>query len=68
MKRSKMVLEIEERLDELYSPFNYHNNYAAIDILKLIEELGMLPPVNTCKVVDGKHTPSERSWDNEENS
>ncbi len=43
---------------------------AAKSILKRIEELGMLPPINMCTFISDengtKHSASKREWDDEE--
>ena len=73
MKRSKMETKISEEVFhfvEKYFPNakvcklgDYYD--LAKDILNLVEDHGMLPPVNTCKIKDGKHTTSKREWDDE---
>lgn len=58
MKRSKMIQKI--------SYYTQEDKDLAKRCLDMLEQMGMLPPI--CKVVikDGKHTPTERRWDNEE--
>ena len=38
---------------------------AASKALVYLEGIGMLPPICTVTVKDGKHTPTERCWDEE---
>ena len=71
MKRSKMLKIIEDTLDENYSSQNNYNDIAAKEILKAIEEAGILPPVQSPSFVEDtyngglKHGPSMRVWDEE---
>lgn len=37
----------------------------ALRILSYIEDIGMLPPPCSVKIENGKHTPTERKWDDE---
>jgi hypothetical protein len=43
------------------------NKEKALHILSYLEGVGMLPPICTTTIKDGKHTPTERKWDDEEN-
>lgn len=72
MKRKEMINKIR---DLLLDP-NYTSAIArAHDILLMVEEQGMLPPINTCKLVPDdmrpgmlKHSETKREWDKEEMS
>lgn len=69
MKRSEMVVLIAEHLIE---PKSEDLMVVASQILKRIEDRGMLPPTNTCKLVPDtnrggfKHSETKREWDSEE--
>ena len=69
MKRSEMLSDIVDVLE------NYAGNDCSphLDVAELIlsriEEAGMLPPTNTCKLIPDelrggvKHSPAKREWD-----
>lgn len=61
MKRSDV-------LDALFDII-HDDDIRAIDkhyrILSYVEDIGMLPPPCTVTIKDGKHTPTERVWDEE---
>lgn len=69
MKRSEMIDKLEGKL---VAELSYSFTREEIsDILKIIEEEGMLPPTQTCKLVPDtyrggmKHGPCQRIWDEE---
>ena len=78
MKRSKMKTKLGlETAKWLRSNGLQGPNIAQIDtlcenILSMVEEQGMLPPTNTCKLIPDdlrggiKHSPTKREWDDEE--
>lgn len=68
MKRSEMLKKITSIVGDPWIFLEPHE-YAA-KVLDAIEEAGMLPPTNTCKLIpDGKggekHSESKRAWDEE---
>lgn len=71
MKRSEMIEKICNTYNDVKCGDEIMTEYLADKILIIIEEAGMLPPINTCKVItDGKgnfkHSPTERKWDDED--
>jgi hypothetical protein len=71
MKRSEMVELIRAAVQESNADFGWYETEQAEFVLKAIEEAGILPPTNTCKLIPDetkggtKHSPSERKWDDE---
>ena len=70
MKRSEMVVLIAEHLIE---PKSEDPMVVASQILQRMEDRGMLPPTNTCRVIPDtsprggfKHSETKREWDSEE--
>lgn len=67
MKRSEMIEVIAKRLNPIGV-----STPTCEEILDLVEEAGMLPPVNICKVIPDatrggyKHSPTAREWDDED--
>lgn len=62
MKRENVVNAIEWIiLDEE----NTNSYDTALRILSYIEDIGMLPPNCSVTIKDGKHTPTERKWEDE---
>lgn len=66
MKRSEMLKIIEKAL-------NWPEGCSPIDVLDVVEEAGMLPPVQAPSLVPDtynghgmKHGPCQRVWDKEE--
>lgn len=37
----------------------------ALRVLSYLEDIGMLPPPCSVTIKNGKHTPTERKWDDE---
>lgn len=71
MKRSKMIKEISYFLEMYLDEPERHENTAR-HILDLVEKQGMLPPVNTCRLIPDplrpgyhKHSETKREWDEE---
>lgn len=71
MKKSEMIEEIVRLLPDI-SNVNTSPEILAESILDTILSKGMLPPVNTCRIVPDKvrgghkHSPTAREWDNED--
>jgi hypothetical protein len=77
MTRKEMLKKIEVALENSFGgdpdtgeTLYPHTDYMAYVVLKTVEELGMLPPNNACKLIpDGnggfKHNPTLREWDEE---
>lgn len=67
----KKGFEIEQRPDfSKLSEDEGHTLLSDAILTFAVDELGMLPPTNTCKLVDDgkggqKHSASERKWDEE---
>lgn len=70
MKRTEMVKKIEDLMSDLLIN-GYSMEAVANAVLRKEEELGMLPPTQTCKLVEDtvrgglKHGPCQREWDEE---
>lgn len=60
MKRAEVVSTIAYMIADGYEGYDQ-----ALRILSYLEDLGMLPPVCTVTIKDGKHTPTVRKWDDE---
>lgn len=64
--RSKIAALLEKHKNNCCGPHD-----VARYVLELVEEAGMLPPTQTCKLIEDtvrgglKHGPSERVWDEE---
>lgn len=77
MKRHEMVEKIANFLMDGYSKEHQTHDTGifclaqADTIVAMIQEAGMLPPINTCKIIpDGKggfkHSETKREWDDED--
>ena len=71
MKRSKMIEVICDAYNNVKCGDEIMTEFLANNILESIEESGMLPPTQECKLVPDelrggiKHGPALRVWDEE---
>jgi hypothetical protein len=66
MKKNKAIELIMDTYNKnVYQDYEMYKEEAE-DILIALEKSGMLPPLCTVTIKDGKHTPTERRWDHED--
>jgi hypothetical protein len=66
MKRSEIISKLEDYLIDYQCDDWPDCTFSANEILTYLEkEIGMLPPPCTVTIKDGKHTPTERKWEDE---
>jgi len=65
MKRTEVINTISWMIADYKGDLTLDDKIA-LRVLSYLEDIGMQPPVCSVTIKDGKHTPAERRWDDED--